>query len=238
MFRKIVNNLLVKSGYEIINKQKLPTTKILGLKSLNINTIIDVGANRGQFLGDYVKRFPVAQFFCFEPLTKEINELKKNSKKFKNKIVIVNSALGNMEGKTNFYQHKHTASSSVLSTTEDCVVLYPETSDQTNIEVKITTIDKYFGNILNEKHKNILLKLAVQGFELEVLKGAQKTLNMISACLLEINFTKLYNNQASFNGIYELFNKAGFKYAGAMEQNFNDEGRLVFSDILFIRENL
>ncbi len=149
--------------------------------------------------------------------------------------MIVNSALGNEEGKIIFHQHKHSSSSSILNTTDDCNELFPQTKDQKDIEVRITTIDNYFGNILNEGHKNILLKIDVQGFELEVLKGAQKTLNMISACLLEINFTNLYKNQASFNELYEFLHRMGFEYAGAMDQNFNKEGKLVFSDILFTR---
>ena len=236
MFKKIIKETISKTGYELVNKKKLTTTNLLGLKSLGINTIIDVGANRGQFLTEYIKHFPDAQFFCFEPLTTEINELENVAKKFKNNIVVVNSALGNREGKILFHQHSHSSSSSILTTTNNCKDLFPQTKDQKDIEISITTLDNYFEDKLNSNYKNILLKIDVQGFELEVLKGAQKTLNMISACLLEINFTNLYKNQASFNELYEFLRRMGFEYAGAMDQNFTDEGRLVFSDILFIRD--
>ncbi len=50
MFKKIIKDLLSKTGYELVNKKKLTTTDLLGLKHLDINTIIDVGANHGQFL--------------------------------------------------------------------------------------------------------------------------------------------------------------------------------------------
>lgn len=134
------------------------------------------------------------------------------------------------------HHHRHTPSSSILNTTDYCNELFPQTKDQKDIEVSITTLDNYFEDKLNNDYKNILLKIDVQGFELEVLKGAQRTLNMISACLLEINFKNLYTNQANFYEIYELLNKMGFEYAGAMDQNFNKEGKLVFSDILFAKE--
>lgn len=236
MIKKIIKEVISKTGYELVNKKKLTTTNLLGLKHLNINTIIDVGANRGQFLTTYLVHFPNANYFCFEPLSEEFRILQNLANKLGEKIVVVNSALGNIEGKIKFNRHEHSPSSSILTTTNYCNELFQQTKNQMEIEVDITTIDKYFGNILNEKHKNILLKIDVQGYELEVLRGAQKTLNMISACLLEINFTNLYNKQANFSDIYKLLNKMGFEYAGAMDQNFNNEGKLIFSDVLFAKE--
>lgn len=237
MLRKLVKSIITKSGYELVNRKKLAATNLLGLKNLDINTIIDVGANRGQFLKEYFNHFPNANYFCFEPLNEEFKILQNLAFKLGRKIVIVNSSLGNIEGKTKFHKHKNTASSSILNTTNDCNELFPQTKDQTDIEVNITTIDKYFGNILNEKNKNILLKIDVQGYELEVLKGAEKTLKMINACLLEINFVQLYKEQTSFEEIYNLLNNAGFEYAGALDQNFDDSGKLIFSDILFLRKS-
>ena len=99
MLKKIIKDTISKTGYELVNNKKLTTTKLLGLKSLGINTIIDVGANRGQFLTEYLKHFPNAQFFCFEPLPEIMNELENVAKKYKNNIVMVNSALGNTDGK-------------------------------------------------------------------------------------------------------------------------------------------
>lgn len=77
MVRKITKYLLACAGYELVKKKKLPTTDLLGLKSFGINTIIDVGANRGQFLTSYLKHFPNALYFCFEPLSEEFRVLQK-----------------------------------------------------------------------------------------------------------------------------------------------------------------
>jgi FkbM family methyltransferase len=236
MFNRIIKELISKTGYELINKNKLTSVNLLGLKDLGIKTIIDVGANNGQFLNEYIKHFPDATYYCFEPLSEEFKELEKLAKKIGNKIIAVNRALGKEEGKIILHQHKHSSSSSILDTTDKCNELFPQTIDQKDIEVSITTLDNYFRDILDKNFKNIFLKIDVQGFELEVLKGAQATLNMVSACLLEINFTNLYRNQVRFKEIYEFMHRRGFEYAGAMDQNFKSDGRLVYSDILFTRE--
>lgn len=236
MINKIIKYLIMQTGYELINKKKLTTTDLLGLKHLDINNIIDVGANRGQFLTNYYKHFPNTHYFCFEPLTEEFKELENVSKRIGNNIITVNSAFGNLEGNIILHQHKHSPSSSILDTTNKCNELFPQTRNQNDIELSITTMDNYFKDILDEDYKNILLKIDVQGFELEVLKGAQKTLNMISTCLLEINFSILYKNQACFNETYEFLHTRGFEYAGAIDQNFKDDCQLVCSDMLFARE--
>ena len=236
MIKRVIKYLLSLTEYELVNKNKLTSNNLLGLKSLGINTIIDVGANRGQFLSKYLQHFPNAIFYCFEPLFSEFQLLQNRFSLLKSKIILVNCALGNQEGKIIFHHHKHSSSSSILNTTDKCSELYPQTKDQKDIEVNITKIDTYYKDILTEHNKNVLLKIDVQGFELEVLKGGIKTLSMISACLLEINFMNLYSNQTNFTEIHEMLNKNGFEYAGAMDQNFNDEGLLVFSDILFLRK--
>ena len=236
MIKSIIKYLISLTEYELVNKNKLTSNNLLGLKCLGINTIIDVGANRGQFLSKYLQHFPNAIFYCFEPLLSEFQLLQNKFGQLRGNITLVNCALGNKEGKIIFHHHKHSSSSSILNTTDKCSELYPQTKDQKDIEVNITKIDTYYKDILTEHNKNVLLKIDVQGFELEVLKGGIKTLSMISACLLEINFMNLYSNQTNFTEIHEMLNKNGFEYAGAMDQNFNDEGLLVFSDILFLRK--
>lgn len=233
---KIIKFVFEVTGFSIVRNSHLPSYNLLGLKKLNINTIIDIGANRGQFLMEYVKYFPRARFYCFEPLENECLHLKELIKNYNNDITIINSALGNEDGTKKMYKHEYSPSSSILDTTDKCLEYYPQIKNQSKIEIPITTLDRYTSRVNVGENNEILLKIDVQGYELEVLKGAEKTLKMITACLLEINFEPLYKDQPSFKEIYTLLNNAGFEYAGAMDQNFNDDGKLVFSDILFIRK--
>ena len=102
-------------GLDIIRLKNNPKYTLLGIRSLPIRTIIDIGANTGQFSKYIIEIFPEAQLFCFEPLPVQYKKLKAWAEsKNRNKPMIHNLAIGDTEGEKEIFFHAdHSPSSSI-----------------------------------------------------------------------------------------------------------------------------
>lgn len=212
--------------------------KLLGLRTLPIDTIIDIGANEGQFAKSISKVFPKANIYCFEPLPYPFKKLSKWAENHKG-CKVFNYALGDREGNVELFYHlDHSPSSSLLKSTKVCEKLYPLTKKQTSISVKLTTLDKAMADISEPLIPDVLIKIDVQGYEDRVIRGGTETFSKARACILEIGLDKLYENQAEFKDILYLFNDLGFHYAGNLQQVYGDNGHVIYIDAVFMKQTV
>ena len=79
-----------------------------------------------------------------------------------------------------------------------------------------------------------LLKIDVQGFELEVLKGATGLLPEIDAVSVEASDVELYEGQALLGEIERFLDEAGFRVDGRFNEQLH-QGQRVQADWLFRR---
>src|SRR5215469_14425930 len=96
--RGAISHLLKLVGFDLIRLYRLPRTTFLGLSRFPINTIVDVGANRGQFAQDALAFFPRAQVISFEPQPFAFKVLEQLAATRGGRITPVNLALGDSEG--------------------------------------------------------------------------------------------------------------------------------------------
>ena len=236
--KKFIKNSINAIGFDIMPMQKSPKHSLLGLRHLPIHSIIDVGANTGQFARHISTLFPGAHVFCFEPLPgpyKELNHWAKGQKH--GKVTALNIALGAQEGTLEMYCHvEHSPSSSFLRATNICKKHYPFTQKQVSIPVKLMTLDKWITSLTTHPVPETLIKLDVQGYEERVIRGGQKIFTNARACIVEICLDKLYGDQASFKDISTLLYELGFDYAGNIGQFYGDDGHVIFIDALFIKK--
>ncbi len=194
-------------------------------------TIIDIGSNKGQFILLVEKIFPRKKIFSFEPIV-ELLDKQKQFFKYKRNINFYNIALGNTAKFDKFLITNRTDSSSFLEIENkknysDYYLVKEER------KIKINTLDK----ILYKKNLNhpILIKIDVQGFELEVLKGSKKILKVTDYILLEVSKNEMYKNQPKEGKIINFLRKNNFKIFKSNKwttiKNTNFEQR----DILFIK---
>ena len=105
---------------------------------------------------------------------------------------------------------------------------YPHSSEYEEIEVTIDILD----NILQSEslNKNILIKMDVQGFEDEVIKGGVSIFKKARVVIVEVSFIELYKEEPLFHGIYSLLISMGFEYKGSLKQSMDkkDESRQAF----------
>jgi len=223
-------------GLDVVRLSQSPKQTLLGLKNFNIRTVIDVGANEGQFARMISSFFPDAGLYCFEPLAGPFRVLSAWAQTRGGRVRCFQMALGDVQGEVEMHLHTdHTPSSSFLEATERCHALYPQTQREKITKVYMTTLDEVLKGELDRMPRDILLKLDVQGFEDRVLRGGARVLLQCQAVLLEVCIDPLYEGQADFLGLVQLLQTAGLHYAGNLDQNYGEDGRVVFLDAVFVR---
>ena len=183
------------------------------LSELDIEKIIDIGAHKGEFLENMLKIEKVNSFYAFEP-QKDIFDVL--NKKFSNnkKIMLLNYAVDKEITNKNLQINKFSMTSSLAEINEKSLYLKFKnflTRSKSNFvdeyEVQTNTVDKIFEGI---NLKKTLLKIDVEGFEINVLKGSQTKLKEIPFILLENQFGNHYKNY-NFNEIIKLLSHQNFK---------------------------
>ncbi|MQC27227.1 MAG: FkbM family methyltransferase [Chloroflexi bacterium] len=202
------------------------------LRDAGVRTVIDVGAYKGSFSYGALKALPEAQVYAFEPLPEHFARLDRLAKN--GRLKAFNVALGNAQGETRFHRNEFSASSSVLPMSDTHRAAFPETVRSDEVTVKLGRLDDYAGEM--ELRDMTLLKVDVQGYDFEVLKGAENTLKRVDFVLVEISLAPLYEGQANFDEIYEFLGERGFAYAGDFDQlRSRQDVRVLQVDGLFVR---
>ena len=185
-----------------------------------VPAVFDVGANVGQSVEKFRQAWPGAEIHSFEPNPSPFSTL---SGKWGNTpgIVLNNVALSDFNGTSPFHATRISEVASLLSPTERMRRISVEHKyDYEVISVHTETLDNYC-RALNCKKIDIL-KIDVQGAELNVLRGARSLLQrgMISAIYVETTFAACYEGQANYSGLmsylgrfsYELWDISPFLY--------------------------
>ena len=203
--------------------------------NIDFDTIIDIGANEGQFASNISSHFPHATFYCFEPLPEPFKGL---SKRFGglDRFHLYDLALGNESGKKRMFRNEYSLSSSILPMAEAHKEAFTNTKNEFEEYITIDTLDNVFKKI---KIKGpILVKIDVQGFEKEVIKGGQKIISKADMIILETSFVPLYKNAPLFGDIYESLKNLGFNYQGSFDQLPSpQDGRILQQDSIFVRDD-
>jgi len=212
LIKKIIHGPIKKFfllfGYIILNKRHKDygfNTVLTKIISDNHPLIFDIGAEDGSSCERYSRLFTKPILHAFEPRLEKFGIMKS---KFNNKknIYLINVAVGSKTEIKIFNQIKGGGRSSFHKSTVDNL------SDQTQIDVQVITIDEYVNK--NNIKKINLLKIDTQGYEDEVLKGAQETLklNKIDIIETELILGNMYEKTLSFNEIENLIYPYGYKF--------------------------
>lgn len=172
-------------------------------------TIIDVGANVGQFTVACAKIFQGVSIHSFEPLPGCVPQLRRNVDGLDG-VHVYPLALGEASGEVTMRVNSHSHSSSVLALGNRHKKAFPDAREIDAVKVNMSTLDLVMKPIPLERP--VLLKLDVQGYEPQVLAGATETLDRVDYVLLEASFRPLYEGEKTFTEIARSMEQRGFAF--------------------------
>ena len=195
-----------------------------------LGTIVDIGANRGQFSLAARVNAPNANIIAFEPLEKAADLYRQIFRK-DSSVIFHQAAIGPQTGKAVMHVTAADDSSSLLPISKNQVMLYPKTNEVRREKVTIGPLSEYIGP--EEINPQAMLKLDVQGFELQALIGSENLLDCFSFIYTECSFIELYTGQALANDVIGWLKERDFILRGIYNLDYDNDGNSVQADFLF-----
>jgi FkbM family methyltransferase len=196
--------------------------------------IVDVGGSNGNTAKLFRNAFKDYPIYVFEPVKESFNLLKKSFENDSN-IFARNKAIGFIIGKINMNVAKRKSSSSIfaLKAGENDDLFHDSLENVGIEEVEISTLDR---EIPSTDYIGIL-KLDVQGYELEVLKGGQETLARTMIIVLELNNHDHYTGAPKYYELDEQLRNNGFSLSDICPSTMDNE-ILIEWDAIYINKRL
>lgn len=196
-FKTLIKKLLLQKIEIPFMDESLKRLKKAGLQP---SLWVDVGAYQGEMAAMLRQTWPEATGVCFEGQAHALAHLQR---RFKNDPqVTVFGKLAGSASKEGVILHGQQTSASVLE--ED---VHPQSRSQ---QVDMTTLDEEISKI-PPTPKETLIKIDTQGYELEVLKGAEGLLRTTGGLILELNLIELHKGVPLADEVISWLKTRGFQ---------------------------
>jgi FkbM family methyltransferase len=212
------------------------------LAHLNINTIIDIGANVGQFAQAMYEEGFKGKIISLEPLKavhetlslKALEHTKCNP--LSNWVVPAPIAIGDGDGESEINVCSRSSCSSITTMLAPHKEALPDAKFLSKEQIKIKTLDSIWNQYISLEDA-VLIKIDVQGYEYKVLQGANMALSKAKAVLVEVSVTPLFESQKTWHEILKYLESRGFEL-WALNKAFVNEitGRDLQYNALMIKE--
>jgi FkbM family methyltransferase len=203
------------------------------LDTYEIDTILDIGANVGQYATMVRRAGFGGRIISCEPLNGAFGQLSGRARR-DDQWTVLQTAVGREPGTTTINVSANSFSSSVRPMTDAHVTNAPGSEYISTEVVDVTTVAE-----LVKEHSVVpgrtLLKIDTQGFEDEVLAGAGDHIDEFAAIQLELSMVELYEGQTLFDDHYALMRDHGLRLH-IIEPGFSGlDGQMMQCDGLFVR---
>lgn len=199
---------------------------------LRFRTVFDVGANVGQSALEFSGSFPEARIWSFEPFTEPFEELVRATEKLN--VVCVRLALGSAPGEVTVAVDEHSVHNSLLR------AVAGGAHDGPVETVRVTTIDDFTAD--NGIEHIDFLKVDTEGFDLEVIAGAERCLGTgaVSFVQVEAGMTPHAETLVPYDDLRDHLSRHGYVLFGIYVQvpEWTGEARLRFANPVFVHESI
>ncbi|NDJ53587.1 MAG: FkbM family methyltransferase [Chloroflexi bacterium] len=228
--RRIINSLLAAFGYQIARAEErsrgladgLDQIKRVGFRPA---TVIDVGAADGT--PALTQAFPEARHIMIEPLAEYEATLQAMAKGLPQAQVIIAAAAA-QAGQVTLNVHDDLLGSSLMQEAD------PSRDGQPRTVTAITVDGLVEAQGLAGP---VLIKVDVQGAELEVMRGAETTLAQTEVVILEASLFGFFRDGPQLADVIAFMVERGFAVYDLVGQHFRPlDGALAQIDVIFARE--
>lgn len=234
----IIRKNLYKIGISLERYPNGPLKRrVMLINYFNINKIIDIGANTGQYVKNMRMIGYHGKFISFEPLSDAFYKLKKNCSRDYNWSVY-NFAIG----ESDCTKEINISANSVSSSFNKMLPVHTKESPsskyiKTEI-VQVKKLDTIYDDIV-DFNDNVYIKIDTQGYEMNVLKGAENSLNKVIGIQLEMSLSQTYENEPDFKEVLNFMENKGFMLFSIEPGYYNKKsGQLYQFDGIFFRKEL
>lgn len=196
-------------------------------------TIVDVGANIGQFAFACAHAFPSAKIYAFEPIPESAAKLR--SRIASQNVALREVAIGEEDGEKCIFVNSDDRASSILSVGRRHSEAFPHATESRKVVVPVRKLDTELGDA--DLARSVLLKLDVQGYERFAIAGAAKVLAMCEYVLIEASFEPMYEGEWSFSEMFDEMRRLRFNLSCPLDfLSSNTSDQIVQADLLFQRD--
>lgn len=187
------------------------------------NNILDIGAEKGTWTLGALKIFGHSNYTLIEPIEyTELNKFKNNGNRYK----VIHTILNDYDGEVDWYEMKNTGDSIKKERTYHFNKCIP-------FKKECTKLDTLFKN---EKYD--LIKIDVQGAEINVLEGGKEMIKNTSFIIMEMPFLGQYNeNTPNFLSHIQKMDELGFIPYDIISEHRHKNTLLFQVDLCFINKN-
>ncbi|QTN32169.1 FkbM family methyltransferase [Akkermansiaceae bacterium] len=192
--------------------------------------ILDIGAFNGGWAALAHSEFPEATILMLEAQEGKRSVLERIKQEAEGKIDYRIAVMGSSDGeKVVFHEYENSPTASSM--------LQDNAGTPTRkVESTMRTLDSI---ILEGKFpRPDLIKLDVQGFELEVLRGGASAIAAATAILMEVSIIEVYQNNPAFADVIDFMSKNGFRvYDVCSLLRRPLDGALCQMDVIFVKQD-
>jgi FkbM family methyltransferase len=233
--KRSVRDLISSAGLNLtLHNQSYEHSRANLIKSHNVDLVVDVGANIGQYAKSLRRNGYLGQIISFEPLPDAFAVLSRKFSRDRNWRGF-NAACGESSGRLNMNVSMDSVCSSLSAPTQDFVQSLPSARSIGSTAVDVVTLDDTVSKFA-EYASSMLLKIDVQGYERNVLTGATHILEISRLVEVELSLANTYEGALTVSEAIPFFTQAGFRIL-SIGRGFTDPhtGQLIDADFLFER---
>lgn len=239
--QKLIRRAIRSLGWDLhrFRPAQCPEYQLLSaLSYADVNVVFDVGANVGQFSSGLRSLGFSGKIVSFEPLSSAHEELAAAAKSDEYWLIHPRCAVGDRNGEIEIHISGNSVSSSVLPMLDAHSSAASDSAYVASESTPLITLDSVAAKYLDEDSR-VFLKIDTQGFEWQVLDGAESTLKRAKGVLCEVSLVPLYEGQRLWRDVIARLEAEGF-VLWTLQPVFADarNGRSLQMDAIFLRNDL
>ena len=240
--RSLIRNVVKYTGFDLRRYRPVVCDPYLAqkylLRSSSCRTVFDVGAFQGDVTTCYAELFPAVEIYAFEPFPPSYEALTDKFRANK-RVHVVNAAVSSRSGEAIFHVNGIPSTNSLLPRPISGRRYFPaDAVTRETITVPTVTIDQFRRD--HQVAVPDILKMDIQGAELEALRGADETLTSggVSLIFAEVTFVPHYEGGVLFHQLSIYLAERGFTLFNLYDLHSANIGQLRFGDAIFVADRL